>query len=72
MMEEVNRLALRKHIRWKEQHNITQRQRFLLTFFHQHPNFMVVQSNKNLGLIVMERADYILRRLPTKVWIREN
>ena len=59
MKEEVNRLALRKNVCWRNKHNITQQQRYLLDFFYQHPDFVVVQSDKNLGLIMMERADYI-------------
>ena len=63
LKSEINKLALRKHIKWKNKDNLTARQRYLLEFFRQHTDLVVVQSDKNLGPIVMERAAYIRRTL---------
>ena len=56
-------LSITKNNWIKKATNMTREQHYLLQMFFNHDLFIIVASNKNLGIIIMERNDYIVRAL---------
>ena len=48
-----------KNMTWRDKLNITEHQHALLELLHDNDLFIIVQSDKNLGPVIMEREQYI-------------
>ena len=57
--QELKAKISEKRSNTRQENNLTWRQHNLLTQLTNHPDFIVCASDKNLGLVVMERKDYI-------------
>lgn len=51
--------SILKNISWEQHLNITEHQYDLLNLLGKHDYFIIVESDKNLGPVIMERAKYI-------------
>ena len=59
----LQQLCENKRKKWTGWKNLSRRQRYLLSYLRNHPTFIVCDSDKNLGAVIMEREEYILRTL---------
>ena len=59
----LTRMIITKNNLLKKSTNMTREQQYLLQMFFNHDLFIIIASGKILGLIIMERSDYIVRAL---------